>query len=99
LDLFNSTPDQDHLYTFLDNGTLVKLVYKPSASNLISLIEVASINLGQDRQNAFPPSLMFSASDCAIVSNGNGQLVVYNTGDRTCDNKWNVNMIFKKTDL
>lgn len=30
LDLFNSSHNEDNLYTFLDNGTLIRLVYKPT---------------------------------------------------------------------
>lgn len=32
LDLFNSSSNEDHLYTFVENGSLMKLVYKPTVS-------------------------------------------------------------------
>lgn len=90
MDLFNSRAEEDHLYTFLDNRTLAKLVYNIPTASFASIVEVVSINFGEDRQNAFPPSLSFPTDDCALVSNGNGQLIVYNTGDRTQLNNWQV---------
>lgn len=51
---------------------------------------MVSVNLQQDRSDTFPPSLIFPDADCALVSNGSGQLTVYNTGSRVQDTKWEV---------
>ncbi|KAI6226876.1 NudC domain-containing protein 1 [Aphelenchoides besseyi] len=82
-----SIDTEDHLYVFTETGALIKVVYKSNLANFASVTEVLSLPLPADKSNCFPPSLVFADKKYAIVSNGNGSLMIYNTHDRSTENQ------------